>query len=223
MLREAFTSLVSCPACLSRPAGRHGLCPACLPPLGDTLSHPGLLALGVYDGQLKQLIAALKFRGAARAAPYLGRALAVQVRRRAWPVSAVTSVPSHPARIRERGYDQAELLGRECARQLGRPWLRLLKRSRGTGQQALLPTHLRRAGAAGAFGLHPAAPKVLPAGILLVDDVLTTGASLESCRQVLLGAGALRVWFAAAAAARPRRQRDPEPGGPGGGETPGAR
>lgn len=203
---KVLVSLVTCSACNARPARRYGVCGGCLPELGQPVAYPGVVTLGSYDGKLKSMVGALKYRGAVRAAEFLGDALAARVRSRGWPLLAVTSVPSHPLRVRERGYDQAELLARRCALGLGVPWLRLLAREAGSLQQSRLPTHRRRGNAGRLFGLHAGAPRVLPRRLLLVDDVLTTGASLEACRELLLLAGAETVWFAAAAAARPRRR-----------------
>ena len=180
----------------------------CLTGLFEAVQHPGVLALGRYEGRLASAVRALKFQGVTRLAEPFAAELAAQVRRRGWQPSAVTSVPLHPSRLRERGYNQAALLARSCARQLGVPWLELLERPRSTAQQARLATHRRAANTGTAFTLAAAAPKVLPSGILLLDDVLTTGATLEACRRVLLAGGADRVWSAAVAIASPRRATD---------------
>lgn len=208
-----LSSLAACPACNLRRAGNAGLCPDCLSGLFEAVHEPGLLALGRYDGRLAAAVRALKFGGVTRLAEPLAAELAVQVRRRGWRPSAVTCVPLHPRRLRERGYNQAELVARACAARLRVPYLHLLARARATGQQARLATHDRHGNVASAFTLAPGAPRVLPQRILLIDDVLTTGATLEACRQVLLTAGSGAVWSATVAVARPRNNPEPDEDG----------
>lgn len=203
-----LTTLSTCPACLRGPPGSAGLCADCLTGLFQAVHHPGVLALGRYDGRLASAVRALKFQGVTRLAEPFAAELVAQVRRRGWHPSAVTSVPLHPSRQRERGYNQAELVARACARQLGVPWLELLCRPRSTAQQARLATHRRAANTGSAFAPAVGAPKVMPSRILLLDDVLTTGATLEACRRVLLASGADRVWSAAVAIASPRTATD---------------
>lgn len=200
-----FSTLASCPGCSSRPAGPAGLCPRCLSGMFQAIHHPGLLALGSFDGALAGAVRALKFQGVTRLAEPLALELASQVRRRGWRPSAVTSVPLHPGRLRERGYNQATLLARSCAARLGVPWLELLERPAKTAQQARLATHQRAANTGSAFTLARRAPRVLPARILILDDVLTTGATLGACRKVLLAGGAQQVWSATVALASPRQ------------------
>lgn len=203
-----MTTLSTCPGCQRRPPAQTGLCAHCLAGLFQAVHHPGILALGRYEGKLASAVRALKFQGVTRLVQPLAAELAAQVRRRGWQPSAVTSVPLHPSRFRERGYNQAELLARACASSLGVPWLELLARPGSTAQQARLATHRRAANTATAFTLAGHAPKVLPARILLLDDVLTTGATLEACRRILLAAGADRVWSATVAIASPRSATD---------------
>src|SRR5690625_689354 len=115
MLR-LFSSLVSCPGCRQRPAGPAGICAGCLPLLFSLVDRPGLLALGRFEGPLKGVVTALKFRSASRLADPLGAELASQIRRRGWRPLVVTPVPLHPRRAAERGYNQAGLLDRKSTR-----------------------------------------------------------------------------------------------------------
>ncbi len=198
-------ALVPCPGCGGQAAGPAGACPACLQlPADEVQRLPGLISLGRHDGTLRALVQALKFRSAHRLAAPLGAALASAVRRCGVRPLAVTYVPLHPARQAARGYNQAEAVAVSCAAALGIPCLRLLKRQRMTVQQARLPTASRPGNAAGAFALARSAPVILPRRVLLVDDVLTTGSTLEACRQVLLMAGSEEVIFGVLATARPR-------------------
>lgn len=211
MLR-LFSSLNSCPACGLRPPGPAGLCGSCLPGLFSLVSQPGLLALGRFEGPLAGVVRALKFRSSTRLAQPLGVELAAQVRRRGWRPSAVTAVPLHPGRQSERGYNQADLLARSCARALGVPFMSLLVRKRATQQQARLGTQHRHGNSVAAFGLSATAPRVLPLRILLVDDVLTTGNTALACRRELLAAGSEHVYTATVAVASPRSTPDvPQP------------
>ena len=211
---KLLAALSTCPACGLRSAGPAGICAACLADLFQAIHEPGLLALGRFEGRLARAVRALKFSGVTRLAGPLAAELAAQVQRRGWQPSALTSVPLHPSRLLERGYNQAALLAQACAAQLGVPWLDLLERRRQTSQQARLATPARSANVSAAFTLSAHAPRVLPLKILIIDDVITSGATLEACRQTLLRAGARQVWAATVAAARPRTAvpvPEPEP------------
>jgi ComF family protein len=105
---------------------------------------------------------------------------------------ALVPVPLHPRRLRERGYDQALELARVLAREDGPPVLaERLRRVRITAPQSELGAGARRANVFGAFALH--GDGALPAHVALVDDVMTTGATLGECARVLLAAGVRRV------------------------------
>lgn len=99
-------------------------------------------------------------------------------------------VPLHPKRLRERRYDQAALLGRALARRWQLPLVpRALVRARATNQQASLDAHARSANVAGAF--RAARPNQLSGReVVLVDDVLTTGATAQACIECLVRSGA---------------------------------
>jgi len=101
---------------------------------------------------------------------------------------AVVPVPLHRARERSRGFNQA----RELARHLGMPMLDALARVRETASQADLPAARRSANVRGAFAVRSEA-LVADCILVLVDDVSTTGATLNACAGVLLGAGAKEV------------------------------
>ena len=132
-----------------------------------------------------------------RSAPNLGVPLGHLLRRllREEGLSAdvVVPVPLHPKRLAERGYNQAALLARAAARELGAPLAaRALVRVRDTSQQARLGRTERLANVERAFVARD--PKAVRGrDVLLVDDVETTGATLTACRAALLEAGARRV------------------------------
>jgi ComF family protein len=111
------------------------------------------------------------------------------------PGSVVTWVPLARRRKRERGFDQAEALARALAARWGVPVLRLLDRVVETGPQARRSGQERRGALRGAFQAR-ARP---PPRIVLVDDVLTSGATAASCAEALLEAGASEVGLVTAA------------------------
>jgi ComF family protein len=101
--------------------------------------------------------------------------------------ATIVPVPTTSKRLRERGYNQAQLLAEALARRTGRSSEFLLCRVSGTRTQTALQPAARAANVAGAFA---AAHVVDGAHVLLVDDVLTTGATAAECARVLAGAGA---------------------------------
>lgn len=152
-------------------------------------------SLGPYEGPLRAVIHELKYRGRRHAARRLARELAAQeaVRRAMSGADTLVPVPLHPRRLRQRGFNQAELLARELARCLGGAVAPgALVRRVDTAAQAGLTAAKRRANVRGAFACRR---RALVAGrvVVLVDDVYTTGATARACAQVLREAGAKEV------------------------------
>jgi competence protein ComFC len=110
----------------------------------------------------------------------------------------IVPVPLHPARQRERGFNQADLLARILGRRTRLPVRPLLQRIRYTTTQTQFDRHQRMENLAGAFRLRRGV-RVQELRVLLVDDVLTTGSTLSECAEVLKNAGALSVHAATAA------------------------
>jgi predicted amidophosphoribosyltransferase len=111
------------------------------------------------------------------------------------PVEAVTWVPLARRRLAERGYDQARTLAVALGREAGLPTVALLRRTVATAPQARRSGAERRAALRGAFRATGDAP----ARVMLVDDVLTTGATAAACAEALMTAGTREVWLWAAA------------------------
>ena len=137
----------------------------------------------------KELVYALKFARAKAAADVVAKALAADGRLPEGVI--VTHVPTVPGRMRERGYDQAALIARRLSARKGLPYLTLLARTGGQRQLGQ-GRAIRKQQMTDAFRLARGAD-VRGKHILLVDDVLTTGATCEAAARVLRGAGAQRV------------------------------
>jgi ComF family protein len=159
-------------------------------------------AVGVYDGVLKDFVHAIKFHGRRELVEGIGVLMArVAAREKAMRTSQLlVPVPLHPKRLAERGYNQAELLARTVGSCLGLPTRTALARSILTGEQNKLGRRQRHDNLRGAFVVpHPI--EVAGKSILLVDDVITTGATANECSRALLRAGAATVRVLAAAVA----------------------
>ena len=149
----------------------------------------------VFEGDARRAILDAKFGGVSRLLTPLGGAAAACVPPE-WQVDAVVPVPLHPSRLRRRGFNQAEVIAREVARVLDVPLATgALRRTRRGGHQAELGIEDRAANVLGLYRAH--AP--LPRGALLVDDVTTTGATLDAAARALLDGGAERVYALAVA------------------------
>jgi ComF family protein len=147
-----------------------------------------------YGGLVRDALHALKYRGEQRLAGPLGVAVAARWREAAIGGDVLVHVPVHPGRRAARGYDQAELLARAVGAALGRPSVAALRRARATAPQYELGRDRRAANVAAAFAVDPASlPMVSGSWIVLVDDVVTTGATLVACAEALLDAGAAAV------------------------------
>ncbi len=151
------------------------------------------VALGLYQGTMRDALLEMKYRNGRRLVPLLGAMLAERLRRElsGEMPEAVTFVPMHRRRERERGFNQARLLAREIAGHLGLPCVGLLERTRPTRPQAGLSHEERGANVRGCMAVRRGAR--MPDALLLVDDILTTGATLSACAASLKKAGALEV------------------------------
>lgn len=149
-------------------------------------------SLAVYEGPLREAVHALKYQGVRRVGEALGALLAEGMPPEvARGVGAVVPVPLHPSRLRDRGYNQAELLARPVARRLGAPCLpAALQRCRQESPQARSSAAARRVNVEGAFA--PGGQAVWGT-VLLVDDVFSTGATADACARALRAAGARQV------------------------------
>ena len=148
-------------------------------------------SVGVYDGLFKSAILALKYRGRRELARPFGALLAEKLLHSGemLSVDVLVPVPLHPERLIARGYNQAELLAREVSRWTGLPILQEeLVRTVCTPTQSRLPLVRRKVNPMGAFGVRTPG-RVTGKRILLIDDILTTGATANECARSLLRAG----------------------------------
>lgn len=148
-------------------------------------------AWGSYGGSMERLLHAFKFRRHDFLADALGGLLHETLTARGDAgFDAIVPVPMHRAKLRQRGYNQAELLAVELGRRTGIAVERKLLEKIGEREtQSRLPRERRAANVRGVFRARAAGGR----SILLVDDITTTGATLRECAKVLLGAGASRV------------------------------
>lgn len=157
---------------------------------------------GPYEGPLRTLLLKAKFRHGWGVLRPLGRELAGAVDNAAFDL--VVPVPMTRWRAFVRGYNVAELLGREVTAARGVPWSRALARRRAGVRQSSLHSHAaRQRNVADAFRVARPAD-VSGRHVLLVDDILTSGATVTACARLLREAGAKRVAAAVVAVADPR-------------------
>ena len=206
-----------CPACLAqverltppycsrcgRPlmptAGEHVLCGECRKQPGELT---GARAVGLHTGALRRAVLRMKFNRRRALIEPLGRLLALRLGAESeqpeplelGAVRALLPVALHPRRRAWRGFDQAVLLGRAAGRQAGLEcWEGVLERIKNTHQQIGLSVEERRANLAGAFRVTDRR-RVEGGVFLLVDDVYTTGSTLQEAAKAALRAGAQAVY-----------------------------
>ena len=154
-----------------------------------------------YAAPVAQAILALKFHGRLAPARLLGGLMAWRLARRAEPLpELLIPVPLSPRRLRARGYNQALELGRGIARTLALPLApHAARRTRETAEQTRLDAAERRSNLRGAFAVEAAA--VAGRHVALLDDVVTTGATMAELARAVRAAGATRIeaWAAARA------------------------
>lgn len=167
----------------------------------------GWTALWYYSGSVRDSLLRYKFSHRRSYGEVYGRLLAMKLQNHPLcQYDVLTWVPISKQRLRKRGYDQVELIAKAVARELGTPAQSTLIKIRHTQTQSSLPdaSH-RRANVLGAFAVED--PKrIAGKRILLLDDIITTGATSSECARVLLTAGAKEV-YCAAVAAHPNKKK----------------
>jgi len=156
-----------------------------------------VVASGAYGGALARAIQALKYEGRPDLAAPLGRRLSRAVARHALGPALLVPVPIHPRKLAERGYNQSALVAQTLGREL--KWQvreRALRRSRDTHAQARLGRSERLENVKGALIERE---RLEGSRVVLVDDVVTTGATVSACREALGRAGAIVIAVAAVA------------------------
>ena len=192
----------TCPVCAAPGPAPCAGCASQLrraPALADPGGVDGCGALLAYEGAGRELVARLKYRNARSSVPFLARGMSAVAGRSG--IDVVTWAPTTPARLRSRGFDQARLLARAVAAELGLPCRPLLRRRPGPAQTG------RDAAARHAGPGFTVRRPVAGRRVLLVDDVITTGATVSAASRVLKEAGAREVRVVAAARTPPSRRR----------------
>lgn len=183
------------------------LCPACrkaAPWVENTKEKlPGIAqwtGVWYYEKEVRKCLHRYKFSGKRAYAPVLGRFLAMQVHKNLPEYDVMTWVPISKKRLRRRGYDQSRLLAEEAAGQLGVQATPVLQKMRHNKAQSGL--HGYQARKANVLGVYRVRGDVAGKRVLLVDDILTTGATAGECARVLKEAGASQVLLATVGVAR---------------------
>ena len=218
-LRTAILNLLFPPRCVGCKKRGAWFCAACLavvprivPPLchrcGEPLARPGDLcyncrreplqidgirSVALFEGPLRQAVHHLKYNGQRDLASSLGSLLAEYWRENRLPADVLVPVPLHASRQRERGYNQAALLAQELAAAASLPMIEgCLVRTRQTASQTTLSGAERKVNVREAFACVDG--RLAGRQVLLLDDVCTTGATLEACAIACRQAGARSVW-----------------------------
>jgi ComF family protein len=194
-----------CPECLGKlPRLLPPLCPNCGRPQASGIVCPscrqrkteidGIRSPFRFDEVIRKAIHELKYRNLKAISPCLAELLADYLKANPLPGEALVGVPLHPRRLRERGYNQSSLLARELGRRMGLPVIEdcLIRVKQVQPQVRAVDVEERRRNVADAFVCRD--EKVSGKQIILIDDVCTSGATLESCAAALKNKGATSVW-----------------------------
>lgn len=147
-----------------------------------------VIAAWEYDDVARSLVLALKLRGRREAARHLAVGMAERIWSTGWDVDALVWIPGRRADIRRRGFDHARAIAQELSSLVGIPFMPALRRTGDRTDQTGLGAKQRRANLAGAF-----AATGVPRHVGIVDDVVTTGATLGEAGRALRAAGAVHV------------------------------
>jgi ComF family protein len=198
--RELPRFAYACPRC-ARAMPREEVCGRCIRKPAAFDRATGALAY-VFPNDV--LITSAKYNGNLAVARTLGTFLATQIEKQIAPrelgaIDVILPIPLSPKRQAERGYNQAAEIARVVAKRLGRPLAADLMRTRDTQKQADLSLKARLKNVRGAFSAASLERPLAGKYVLLIDDVMTTGATLNEAAKALKEAGAARVTVGVAA------------------------
>ncbi|MBU0672135.1 MAG: ComF family protein [Candidatus Margulisbacteria bacterium] len=194
---DSILNLIFPPRCeVCKSDSKEALCQTCFQDIKFMKPHLGIYSIAVYDGALRTAIHRFKFKGKKRLAEplgiimvkYLSQAPMLEMKE----IDVIIPVPLHKKRLRQRGFNQAELLGNVLSRYYGTSLVSALERVNNTQAQFDLPRQERFNNITGAFKVVDS-QSVYNKRVLLLDDIYTTGATIAECSKVLKIAGAKRV------------------------------
>ena len=179
-----------CPRC-GRPQASGIVCPSCWQ---RPTEIDGIRSPFKFDEVIRKAIHELKYRNLKAISPCLAELLADYLKANPLPGEALVSVPLHPRRLRERGYNQSSLIAAELGNRIGLPVIEdcLIRVKQAQPQVRAADVEERRRNVADAFLCRDGMVK--GKHIILIDDVCTSGATLESCAAALKNKGAKSVW-----------------------------
>jgi ComF family protein len=185
--------LISPPVCArcGRSLTEQNTCPSCIE---GPVTIDGIRAPFLFQGVIRKAIHELKYRNLKAIAPLLAGFLHDYLLQYPIPGDVLVPVPIHPKRLRERGYNQSSLIARELGRRNGLPVIEdcLVRRINTPPQVRTISAVERRKNIAGAFTCSN--DRLEGKQVILVDDVSTSGATLNTCAEALKPSGAASVW-----------------------------
>jgi ComF family protein len=179
-----------CPRC-GRPQSSETLCPGCI---NWQAEIDGIRSPFIFDGVMRQAIHELKYRNLRALAAPLAKLLHDYLMANPVPGEVLVPVPLHRKRLRERGYNQSFLLARELGKLTGLPLIDdcLVRQQQTPPQVMTANVSERQSNVAGAFTCRDG--RLRGKQVLLIDDVTTSGATLDACAGALKSAGVVSVW-----------------------------
>ncbi len=148
-----------------------------------------------YEGLIKKVIYSYKYYNKPYFYKFFGNSLVSYMQSNDYTdFDYIVSVPLHSSKMRKRGYNQSELLAKHIAARLSIPYADVLKRTKKTIKQSGQSRQERRKNLANAFAVKGSAEKIIHSSVLLVDDIYTTGATVEACSKALVKYGAGKVF-----------------------------
>lgn len=157
-----------------------------------------------YDGEAKNIIRRLKYGNARYLVNTITEFMLDTLIAASWDFDCFTFVPMHKKRLRERGYNQAELIAKELASHTTTPCRAILEKTRATVNQARLSRDERMKNLSGVFAVTEKPPE----HVLIIDDVMTTGSTVNECARVLKRGGASVVYVLTFASVPERPAKD---------------
>ena len=184
-----FNGHSGCPRC-GYELLNNGICPSCV---DNTPVCTAMRSWGVYGGPLREAVHRMKYNQDLGLTELFSSHLHILLVELNWNVNLITPVPLSRNRLKQRGYNQAALLGWPMAAAMNIPYTsKAIERTRDTTSQVNLSAKERLLNVVGAFQANPEVVKYK--NVLVVDDVITTGATIQSCAQAIFAAGANQVF-----------------------------